>query len=440
MSVVDILSRGVAFKTISYSDYECFDYDEFTGFLDFLQESFPTSFERMSHQRLGGYNLIMKLKGREEEKKPYLFIAHYDVVPAKMEEGWPHDPFSGAVEDGRIWGRGTFDDKASLIGLLQAMEELLSEGYEPERDIYYAFGYDEEVGGARGAVALAQHFKDQGLEFEAVLDEGGAVSPGEILGIENDVAVIGLAEKGSSSVRFNFYGDEGHSSTPPRHTSIGKMASFIQDVENNPRPARLIPTVETMLKNISRHRKGLEKKLLEDPKKYFFVLKKIMAKDKQTASMIRTTVAFTMTEAGQAQNVLPRKASCVANIRILPGESFEEIMAWLYSFPHEFTMDVLLKEEGSRDSSDKSRFYLQLVSTIKNHFPDAMISPYLVSGGTDSRHYKDLAKNSYRFLPSRISQDELSRVHGRGEFISVENLEKMVAFYKELLAREKSHV
>ncbi len=440
MRVVEILSRAIQYKTVSHSDYDRFDYEEFSGFLDFLEKSFPLSFEKMEHQRIDGYNLTMRLRGSDASKKPYLFIAHYDVVPAKEEEGWPHAPFSGYVDEGKIWGRGAVDDKASLIALLEAMEKLLDRGFKPKRDIYFAFGYDEEVGGARGAARLAEYYKEEGIKFEIVLDEGGAVSPGEVLGIKEDVAVLGLAEKGSSALKFTFYGDEGHSSTPPRSTSIGKMASFIKDVENSPRPARLIPTVEAMLKNMSKYKSGIESHILADPSRYFFILKRIMEKDKQTASMIRTTVAFTMTDSGEAHNVLPREASCIANIRILPGERFEEIMAWFYSFPHDFKVDVLKRQEGSKDSSFKSRFYMQLESLIRKHFPATVISPYLVSGGTDSRHYSDLVENSYRFSPFKLNPDDLSRIHGRGEFISLDNLKRMVEFYRDLIEMEGDNV
>lgn len=435
MKAVERLSGAIQFKTVSYSDYEKIDYREFDAFLRYLDQSYPRVFAALEVERVDKYNLVLRYPGKTQ-KKPYLFIAHYDVVPAAEEEGWPYPPFSGAVEEEKIWGRGSFDDKGSLIALLEAVDLLLAEDFIPDRDLYFAFGHDEEVGGGQGAVAMARYFSQRGVSFEATIDEGGAVTRGDSLGIEQDVAVIGLAEKGGSSFRFTFYGDEGHSSMPPEHTSIGKMAAFIKDVEDHPREPLLIPSVELMLKKIAPYRSGLEQRVLSDPKRFFFLLKRILLKDKKTAAMLRTTVAFTMTQAGQAQNVLPRSASCVANVRVLPGERFEEITAWLYSFKHDFTMEVLLKEEGTRDSSTKSRFYHHLEGCIARHFPDALATPYLVVGGTDSRHYKELTENSYRFLPCRVGEEELSRMHGRGEYISVENYKKMILFYADLMGRE----
>lgn len=436
MKAVERLSGALKFKTVSSSDYERIDYKEFSAFLAYLEQNYVSVFSTLEVEKPGDYNLVLRLHGQNRNKKPYLFIAHYDVVPAKEEEGWPYPPFSGAVEEGKIWGRGSFDDKGSLIALLEALELLLEEGFTPIRDLYFAFGYDEEVGGARGAVEMAKHFKNKGIDFEAVLDEGGAVTSGDALGIEGDVAVVGLAEKGSTNLRFTFTGQEGHSSTPPKNTSIGKMAAFIKDVEDHPREASLIPTVEAMLKKVAPHKKGLENRLLSDPQRHFFLLKRVLSKNKQTAAMLRTTVAFTMTQAGEAPNVLPRTASCVANVRVLPGDSFEEVMAWFYSFDHDFTIDVLLKEEGTTDSSVKSRFYIQLEECIRRHFPQALLTPYLVTGGTDSRHYKDMVENTYRFLPCRVSEDELSRMHGRGEYLSIDNFKKMIDFYADLMRGE----
>lgn len=439
MKAVDLLSRAIGFKTVSYSDYDKFDYEEFDKFLDFLEESFPLVYSQMDKTLVEDYNLVLRLKGQEENLAPYLFIAHYDVVPA-TDDGWPHPAFSGLVEDGKIWGRGTLDDKCSVIALMVAMEELLEEGFKAKRDLYFAFGHDEEVGGQRGAVKVAQYFSKEGIYFDSILDEGGAVSPGDALGIEGDVAVLGFAEKGNSSLRFTFTGAEGHSSTPPKETAVSQMAAFIRDVQASPRPARLIPTVETMLKNLADHKSGLESLVLRNPQRYFFILEKILEKDRQTASMIRTTVAFTMTQAGTAHNVLPRTASCVANIRLLPGDSFDELLDWFSSFGYDYELEVLMEQEGSSDSSSRSRFYLKLEETIKDFFPHTLVTPYLVSGGTDSRHYTHLSDNIYRFLPYRVTSEELGTMHGRGEYISIENLNRMVAFYKAVLSQEVAHV
>lgn len=440
MNAVERLSGAIKFKTVSYSDYEKMDDKEFLGFIDYLEKSYPLVFSKLDYNKVGDFNLVLRFPGLSKGKKPYLFTAHYDVVPAKEEEGWPYPPFSGAIEEGKIWGRGSFDDKASVIALLEAIELLLKKGFVPVRDLYFAFGHDEEVGGARGAVEIAKYFKEKSLVFEALLDEGGAVSSGSALGIEKDIAAVGLAEKGSSSLRFTFTGEEGHSATPPKHTSVGKMAAFIKDVEDHPRKAILTPTLEAMLNKVAPYKSKLESWVLSNPRKYFFILEKILLKNRQTAAMVRTTVAFTMTDAGEAHNVLPRRASCVANVRILPGETFEEIMDWFYSFDHEFTVDILIKEEGTKDSNIKSRFYSQLEGCIQKNFPDAIMTPYLVTGGTDSRHYKDLVENIYRFLPCRVTDDELSRMHGRGEYLSIENLEKMISFYLDLLRQEGADV
>lgn len=439
MNAIEILRGALKFQTVSYSDYEDFNYDEFIGFLDFLELSFPLIHKEMEVTRIEDYNLLLRLKGQKEELLPYLFIAHYDVVPAS-DEGWPYPAFSGALEDDKVWGRGAIDDKGSLIALMVAMEELLRKGFKPRRDLYFAFGFDEEVGGIQGAARIASYLEERGVLFDSILDEGGAVSPGEVLGIDSDVAVIGFAEKGNSSFRFTFSGEEGHSSAPPKETSISKMAAFIRDVQASPRPSRLTPAVEAMLINLADHKTGTERLILKNPRRNFFILKKILEKDKQTASMIRTTVAFTMCEGGTSHNVLPRTASCVANVRMLPGDRFEDIVDWFSSFGYDYSMEILTEQEGTGNSSDRSRFYLQVEGAIEKLFPETLITPYLVSGGTDSKHYGKLTNNIYRFSPFRLTGEELATMHGRGEYVSVENFERMIGFYREILLQEEGNV
>lgn len=431
MKAVERLSGAIKFKTVSFREREKMDMKEFEDFLDYLEESYPLVFQSLSAKRINTYALVLCWKGRSAEL-PLLLTAHYDVVPAS-EEGWPYPPFSGKIAENRIWGRGSFDDKGALIALLESVERLLEEGFTPRRDLYFAFGFDEEIGGEHGAKEIAKYFREEKILFEAVLDEGGAVVDGNMMGIQKPIAVIGLAEKGNSSFRFTFHGEEGHSSTPPKHTSIGRMAAFIKDVEESPRPAVLTPTVAGMLKALAPYKKGMEAKLLANPEKYFFLLKKVLLKNPQTAAMLRSTVAFTMTQSGEAPNVLPRKASCIANVRVLEEDRVDEILEWFYSFGHKFKLEILSKEEATPSSSVETAVFKQLKKTIKKNFPDAVLTPYMMTGGTDCRQYQKVVKDSYRFSPCRVSQDELSRMHGRGEYLSIKNLKKMIDFYMDFI-------
>lgn len=427
------LSRAVSFPTVSHYNLADMDLEVFTAFENFLQEAYPLVHQHLDKTRVNGHGLVFHWPSPLEAKgKPYLLAAHYDVVPAS-EEGWPYPPFSGQEAEGKIWGRGTLDDKSSLIAILESVESLLASGFSPPRDVYLAFGFDEECNGYQGAKQIAQYFQEQGLKFACVLDEGGVVTEGSTVGIDRPVAVIGLAEKGNSSFRFRFTGEEGHSAAPPAHTALGKMAAFIKEVEDHPQAYRLTPLVSQMLRTLAPEMPGLAAFAASHPQVFAPLLKKVLAKNPQTQAMMRTTVAFTMADCGQAPNVLPLEASCVANVRILQGDSVEQISAWFKSLGHEFTMEVLAGENPTQAASTDSQAYQSLTSAIRQVFPEALPLPYLMTGGTDCRHYQQVSEASYRFMPAYLTNADLKLMHSRGEHISLANFEKMLTFYETFL-------
>lgn len=428
------LGQAVTYPTISNHDINCMDLSVFADFLAFLKESYPLVHQKMDPVLINGYSPVFCLKGTDADKLPVIFLAHYDVVPA-LEEGWPHGgPFSGAISDGRIWGRGSLDNKSSIIGLLETFEWLLEEGFVPRRDLWLAFGFDEEVNGRNGAQEIVKWFADKNIRFEFVLDEGGAVADGSMMGIGETIAVIGLAEKANASFEFTFTGEEGHSSTPPAHTSLGRMAEFINKVERSPMPVRMTETVEAMLVSLAPYMPGIQGKVLKNPRLFFPLLKKTLLKKKQTAAMLRTTVAFTMSQSGSAPNVLPKEARCTANLRILQGDSVAGVLAHIKRVSGmDYEVRPIASEEPSRVASTRSKAYGHLGQTIEKFFPGAVTMPYLMAGGTDSRYYEDLADDVYRFQPLRLSELEMGIIHGTGEYLSTDNVERMIRFYREFI-------
>lgn len=430
------LSKALTFKTVSSSDIKKIDKKSFSDFLSFIEEAYPLINSKLSKTIINDFSPVFFWKAEPKDscdksgisKKPYLLIAHYDVVPV-MGDGWIHEPFSGYMDEKNIFGRGAIDNKNSVIAILEAVETLLENNYIPSRDFYIAFGFDEEIGGKSGAAKIAQYFKNQEIHFDIVLDEGGIITDGSTMGIDKDIAVIGLAEKGNTNIELIFTGDEGHSSMPPKNTSIGKMANFINIVEKNPRKPRIIEPVLSMLKAISPHKKGIENFILKYPLLFSPLIISSMNKKKQTYPMLRSTVAFTMTKSGNAPNVLPKKASCTANIRLLPGETANDIIEWLKSFGNDFEINPISLDEASSVSSKETLSYNTLKKCIHNIFGNIVITPYLMVGGTDSKHYQEVADNIYRFMPCKLSNNDLLGMHGTNEFISKRNFESMIKFY-----------
>lgn len=429
---VNHLSRAIQFATVSRENPSDMNWNVFDDFISFLETAYPTFHEKTTRTLINKYGLLYRWPGKVEAPGT-LLTAHYDVVEAN-ESDWSFPPFSGLVQNSRVFGRGALDDKASLIGLLQAATYLIENGFIPELDIYFAFGFDEEQGGRLGAKEIASHLLASDIHFRAVLDEGGAVANGKMMAIEPRIAVIGIAEKGNTSYRFTFKGRGGHSASPPASTAIGKMASFIRDVEQHPRKPRLTETVISMLQAIAPYKRGIESILLGKPGRFAKLIARIMAKNSQTAPMLRTTVAFTMTEGGSGHNILPLTASCVANIRVLQGDSLQEIERWLRSFGHTFEMSPILENEATSVSSTTSETWALLNACIAEIFPDAFAVPYLMTGGTDCRHYQAVADDSYRFSPYRLDPEDLSAIHGVNESISFENLESMIRFYEMFIS------
>lgn len=192
------LSKAIQFQTISNPDTAKINGKEFLALHDYFEKTYPKLHATLTKEVIGKYSLLYKWEGKRTDVQPVLLMAHFDVVPIESgtEEKWEHPPFAGHIADGYIWGRGTLDDKASVLGILEAVETLTTEEFQPDRTIYIAFGHDEEVGGINGAAKIAEYFQSSGIEFEYVLDEGGLVIDGMMPGVSAPTALVGIAEKG----------------------------------------------------------------------------------------------------------------------------------------------------------------------------------------------------------------------------------------------------
>ena len=301
------LSRAIQFKTISYSDYDKFDYGEFSAFLQFLKETYPLVNSRFESEIINKYSLVYRWKGSDPSLDPLLLLGHYDVVPveAGTEKEWSEAPFDGSIKDGTLWGRGSLDMKIQIISHLEAAEQLLKEGFTPRRDIWFSYNFDEEQRGTQGAAKAAEYFKNRGIRFDTVFDEGGCIIQGAMPGVEPPLALIGLGEKGCSNIRIRIKGTGGHSSMPPRHTSLGKLSRIISDLEKTPMPPRLTAPVGEMLSVIGPEMSLINRIVLSNLFLFKSLLLKIFAGNPKTNAMIRTSLSATMARAGDAPNVLP---------------------------------------------------------------------------------------------------------------------------------------
>lgn len=434
------LAGAVRIATVSESETAPVRSEEFARLHAYLSEQFPRVHAALRREVIAGHSLLYTWAGRNPSAPPALLIGHLDVVPVEpgTEHVWEQPPFSGAIAGGFVWGRGTIDDKFTVLGLLEAAEALLAQNVQPQRTVYFAFGHDEEVGGDHGAAVIAAELERRGIRPEFVLDEGGALMREAVPGLRGPLACIGVAEKGSVGVRLEVQAVGGHSSAPPRQTAVGKVAAAVAALERNQFPPRITPPVAEMLRYLAPelplvpHRLVAANLWLFEP----FLLRALTGEPATNAS-VRTTTAATMIGGGVKENVLPASAWALVNYRILPGDSVASVLAHVertVADPDVAVAAAPRAREPTGVSPTTTPAFRYLSQTIRNVFPDAVVAPYLTIGGTDVRHYSRVSQNLYRFMPLQADRSDLARMHGANERVSVEVYRKGVEFYAHLLA------
>ncbi|MGM0843404.1 MAG: M20 family peptidase [Bacillota bacterium] len=440
--VINTLSEAITYRTISYQDRSKFDLEEFERFIGFLKESYPSVHSQLELERVNDYALIYKWTGKDPAKKPVGLTSHYDVVPVLQgtEDNWEQNPFSGTVAEDKIWGRGTLDDKIGVIGILQAVEHLLSENFQPERDMYFMFGHDEEIGGEEGAMAIAALLKERGVQFEFVLDEGGAIVENMVPGVEAPVGVVGISEKGSATATLSIEGSGGHSSQPQSRTNIGRIASAISELEETQFPEDLRGPGDDLFKYTAPEMSFGMKYVFSN--KFIFepIIENILLKEPASAALIRTTIAPTIFQAGEQYNALPEEASAIINLRLMPGDSLENVKKYIEETIDDEAITVeVTGSEATRVSSLEGKPFLTIQQAARNVYNEAVIAPYLMVAGSDAKHYDSVADNTYRFLPVQITSEDLNRIHGTNEHVSVENYLNAIKFYIEFIKESNQY-
>ncbi len=433
------LAEVIQCKTVSLDQSGIQNAKAFEELHEILRKNYPLVHTNLSLQKINQYSLLYTWQGIQPELQPALFAAHQDVVP--VDEGsldqWEYPPFSGAIADGYVWGRGALDIKCQITTLLDSVEYLLKQGYQPKRTLYLAFGHDEEIGGANGAAVIAAMLQKQGIKLSAVIDEGGGVVTGAFPGIKFPLALIGTAEKSSVTLELSVESPPGHSSAPPAHTSIGTLALALTRLEARPMPATL-KHIRPMLQSMTPHLDFLMKMAFSNLWLFEDLVLNSLAKNPQSNALLRTTTAITIIAGGIKENVLPARASALVNYRLAPGDSLEKVIEHTRTAISNPGVKITVQESdeerrSSPVSSTNTPAYALLSNAIDQVFDNTPAAPFLVTGATDSRHYTEICQNVYRFSPFLVSKEEMGRIHGIGERISVKNLEQMARFFTYLI-------
>jgi len=412
------LSKAIQCKTIS----DCEDETPFLQIHKLIKESYPNLLANSTFE-LVDRSVLITLKGSDENLKPALFMSHLDVVPVVegTEKDWTFDAYSGKIENGYIWGRGTQDIKQQVFAALEAIEYLLSHNKKPQRTIYFAFGQDEETFG-KGAKAISDLLKERGVRLEFLLDEGGAdICSGKRYGAPNTyVSTTSLMEKGYADLKLSVKSKGGHSSRPFGGTSLEKLSRAITRICDN-------PFKPTLCKTIKESFNALLPYISEEPLKTFLLnndeeaLLNYCASKEDYFQSVLTTIAPTMIMgSSSAPNVMPQNMEAVINFRLAPGFSKEELMAHCKKVVNDDSVELsfIQANPASNEAKIDGFGYKKLMETMHHFIKDVVFIPSMTFGGTDARSYEQICDSCLRGCPVMTQEDDHA-AHGTNERITI---------------------
>ncbi len=420
-------------KMLQVETVSCrFDSDrrKFYKFHELLETLFP-NVHRVCEKHVFDGSLLMKWTGKKKTDS-ILLMSHHDVVEATGQ--WEHEPFRGDVDnEGRVWGRGAVDTKASLFCIFSAVEELIRDGYQPECDVYIASSCTEEWSGD-GAPKIVQYLKEQGIHLSLVLDEGGMILENPLPGVEGTYGLVGVVEKGYGDVKFTARGNGGHASAPDKNTPLVRLGKFMTSIDKkNPFTAQMTPTVRELFRRMAPNMNFGMKLLFTNLWLFKTILVKLLPiVSPQAGAMIRTTIAFTMAKGSDGFNVLPQEAHVCANMRFIHHQGVEESVDLVRKLAKKFDVEteVIYQDEPCPIVDFNSKEFHLIEEIASEVYPGIGICPYVMTGGTDAKYYKDISDSCIRFAPLFITKQQLSSVHAIDENIYQGALPKGVDFYK----------
>eukprot|EP00741_Cyanophora_paradoxa_P008614 tig00001343_g8338.t1 len=423
--IAKLLSGAIQIDTTSYESdttaEEPKNAANFKKLREYLEASFPDLHRVLTREVIANHSLLFTWKGTEPEKEAVMIYAHQDVVPAPPE-GWTHPPFSGAIADGFVWGRGALDMKHALICALYAVDGLAKAGHKPRRTVLIVAGHDEEVPG------LAR--RGRGVRAALLLDEGGVVSRGVVPGVSAPVAVVGISEKGDAVLELECEGEGGHASMPQPAGPVARLAHALMRVDENPMPPVLTEPILKFIEAVSPHMPLFKRAALAVPSKA------------ETAAAVRTSIAITTVQAGTALNVIPRVARACLNVRMLPGQSVEDAIQHVEKHTRDLGARVRVRagravHEAAPVTDVAGPAYRLVEQSARAVLCDhVVVAPYTTSQATDSRHFRKVCPGGVcRFSPVDLTTEDVRRIHGVDERVSLRDLGRCARFVHEILRR-----
>ncbi len=426
------LKKMISCKTV-YTEEGKYQ-EEFDRFYKVVEENFPLlSLKADRHGFNGAF--LYEIKGCKAEKN-LLLMSHHDVVEDEGE--WEYPAFEGVIKEGILHGRGTIDTKTPLFAIMQSVEELLEENYTFDGiNLYIASSNNEEVAG-RGIDDIKSYFISNNIHFDNVLDEGGAITEKMMPGVKEKSAMVAVHEKGRH--RYICTADKlvkGHVGlNPTKDNPVERMSEFITAVKRSkifkkhfapevegtftahapymPFGLRLVMSNLSLLKGVLKHLLGLVSPVVE--------------------AMLSTTLTF------QKIKTEGSSVEVEAFFRCIREEDFLVELEKFKAIAKKYNISVT---EAERDycvpSSGKSPQFKRLKRVLNANFPDVIVSPFLLTAGTDARKLGDVADCILRFAPIDLDSKQYAAIHNPNEHIKIKNVGECVAFYKDFILSYKSY-
>lgn len=433
------LSQAVQILTVSHQDPAENQTGEWTKLHTWLTSTYPKASAVMQREELG-QTLIYTWPGSDPAAQPIIVMAHQDVVPVTpgTEQDWKHAPFSGEIAEGAVWGRGSVDDKGSLVALFEGLEALAGQGFKPKRTIILVTGHDEEAGGT-GAEAAAQALAARKVKALFTIDEGGLIATDTPM-INGPAAMIGIAEKGYATLQVTAKAIGGHSSAPPPMNEIGtiNLSKAVLAITAKQFPLELRGPAEGMVSVLAAKAGGTSKMAVANRWLFGGMVTSKMAASPASAAMLHTTIAPTMLTGSPKENVLPQSATALINYRIAPWNTSQQVLDRAREATKGLPVQVGWTDrkpgEPSPVSSSNSLGWNLIAAATLADRPGLVVSPYLVVAGTDSKHMSGVSDDVYRFQAISLASGDIKMIHGTNEHMTLANLESLIRFYARLIA------
>ena len=428
------MSQAIQIKTETPNDAYEFDTATFFAYRKFLEKSYPLVHKNLPRTVIDSFNYVYEWKGTDTSILPMVLMAHYDVVPveASAVKLWHAVPYGGEIKDGYIWGRGTLDDKSSMISILEAAELQLAKGFQPKQTILLCFGADEESSG-NGATAVVKYFKSKNKRFDIVVDEGGEISTEEMKDVKRPIG-----EKGYVTLILTAQKAGGHSSIPAQSTAIDILSKGLYKLRKKQMPAKLTPPISAYLDRVSGYTENFIKKV-ELSNMWLFEKQVLnnLSEAPTSNALVRTTIVPTIVNSGVRDNVIPTFATAYVNSRILPGETQKDV----YNFVEKAVKDTNIKITYYHNYSTlpspttdiHSKAFKRVEKAIYSVVEDVIVAPMLMVGASDSRNYREVSDGVINFTPITNAKG----YHGIDERLLMTDYQKCINFYTLLIQGSK---